>query len=842
MNTANMFFGIVAFLMILFVYINEMKNITEFIIKYKSIKDTARINMEQKCKNIYCEAETDRFQIAKNMYDLLLPNDIYNARTYTTMVMIFSILLFIYVFYLYVNFLNGIGKEINLGFMKINDTTVIIFFLFIITFITLLTNILLRYVPNDEVGYMKYFVKEAQDYQRITGFHITMFIFIFGLLFVYIFLKKNLDFLKPSSPDKISFIELFFYFLYFIFAFYFMFTMVNIVEAFRKNVVPVEIYEGDSDKGTGSNYQKHWTADTAHDSENYFYRIYFKLQEIPKAIFSSFKDYYQNYNINDVYIFKNLPIIGLVLFVLCIIIALIMICTYFFSNDKTQKTVGEYISILLPLVFLFFVIFSIVMFTSFNTAFNKYALYGVCKSSYARALNGLNNVVVPFIAMHEKDAGTGNNNLTDYRYNYIVLNVIISYFLNYVNLITNDENYSNSTKQIAISAKLKKFHDKKYIDDRRIKFNLINTNDTTDLAKFEAYYKELFKEILEYENRNIPDNLDPTDIQSRYVNLLNKIFFNKAEMATTNDITVFGYDSKLIKDSGKKDTAGNDLKTNNQDLVNKIRNAVYYYISKLENFNINIGKYNDIASTDRDTFSKDFLFYINDDNTIDPYKFIMIKGGISSDATLNSKYDGIYNYKSTDNKKNYVDSVINVFLTHIRSLYKDIYDSTSGYNGKSNEAKVTIFNTQIKTSLKMLSTTQQTGTEEIPKTRENTDDKLEYLFQAFKELKIKVDSKANYLVNVIETISNELNNTDAEIKLYEVTQTPPTTLLISIKNDAKLSEISNLKTKVDNNDEIDGLAILDDANYSARGRFVLTYATNIIVLGIVYLLVSRTNR
>jgi hypothetical protein len=825
MNTANTFFGIVAFLMILFIYINEMKNITEFIIKYKSIKDTARINMEQKCKNIYCEAETDRFQIAKNMYDLLLPNDIYNARTYTTIVMIFSIFLFIYVFYLYVNYLNDSRKEINLGFMKINDTTVIIFFLFIITFITLLTNILLRYTPYDKQGYINYFVKRwdknmNEKARNADYFHFITFSISSGLLLLYI-IYKNYKFYNLKNWSSI--IMLSFLSFYFVFAFYFMFNMVNIVEAFRKNVIPDDIYNDyASSMNYDGNYEKYWTADTAHDSEDYFYSIYFKLQEIPKLFFILFNhsDDKQKYNINDVYIFRNLPNIGLVLFVLCLIIGFVFM---FFKYDD----VGEYINMLLPLVFLFFLVFAIVMFTSFNTAFNKYALYGVCKSSYARALNGLNNVVVPFIAMHEKDAGTGNNNLTDYRYNYIVLNVIISYFLNYVNLITNDENYSTSEKKKATSEKLKKFHDKNYINDRQIKFNLINTNDITDLAKFEAYYKELFKEILEYENGNIPDNLNPTDIQTRYVDLLNKILSSPE----VSDKTLVQND---VKDSTKK--------TNNQDLVNKIRNAVYYYINKLENFNNKIGNYNDIAGQDRNGFLNDFLFYINDDNTIDPYKFIMIKGGIVSftDDTLMKKYDNIYNNESADNGKNNVDSIINVFLTHIRSLYKDIYDTTSGYNVKqTNEAKVTVFNTQIKTSLKMLSNTQGTDTKSIPKTRENTDDNLEYLFQAFKKLKIKVDSKANYLVNVIETISNELNNTDAEIKLYD---TMPKTLSIIIKDNAKLSDISKLKTIVDKNNEIEGVAILHEANKACKETFVLTYATNIIVLGIVYWCIASTKR
>ncbi len=831
MNTANMFFGIVAFLMILFVYINEMKNITEFIIKYKSIKDTARINMEQKCKNIYCEAETDRFQIAKNMYDLLLPNDIYNARTYTTMVMIFSILLFIYVLYLYV---------------KYNDNILLSGLILLSVLALILTNIILRYIPYDAAGYKNYFMKSNESRffpinsaRSADIFNLAIYISIGGLLIIVYGFKVYL--ITHNKEEKNKFYKsLYFFFLslYFVFAFYFMFNMVNIVEAFKTNVVPDDIYNDYHYVRDGGNYDEYWTADTAHDSEDYFYSIYFKLQEIPKYIFPLFNDNDDNqkYDINDVYIFRNLPNIGLVLFVLCLIIGFVLM----FSK---YDDVGEYISMLLPLVFLFFIIFVIVMFTTFNTAFNKYALYGVCKSSYARALNGLNNAVVPFIAMHEKDVGTGVNNLTDYRYNYIVLNVIISFFLNYVNMIENTrkveyipqiENeirtlklqYNNigESSEYLVGKILKKFKDKISINDIQSKFNRIKETDITDFDKFEAYYKELFKDILTYENGNIPD-IEPTEIETEYISLLNRIFFNKNKIIQNSDITL-NYDSLVSKDI-------TDKIINKSVLVDRIRYAVYYYINKLENFNNNIDKYNKIHDTERNTFLEDWLFYINDDNTIDPYKFIMIKTDIT-ESTIEKKipnYDRIY--------KDQVDKVINVYLTHIRSLYKDIYNNPGGYHYKGDgSGKVAIFNSQIKTSLKMLSNTQGTDTIDIQKTRENTDDKLEYLFQAFKKFKIKVDGKANYLTNVIETISNQLNNTDAEITVYTV----DTTTSLNIKHDdtIKLSEIKGLNVSVEQDNDIYGLDILKEANFNARERFVLTYATNIIILGIVYWMLSRT--
>ena len=74
--------------MMIIIYLNEMRNISMFIFNFNYIKDLARITMDEKCNGIYCEAETDRYQIAKNSYNLLMPNDVFNSKTYTIFVFI----------------------------------------------------------------------------------------------------------------------------------------------------------------------------------------------------------------------------------------------------------------------------------------------------------------------------------------------------------------------------------------------------------------------------------------------------------------------------------------------------------------------------------------------------------------------------------------------------------------------------------------------------------------------------------------------------------------------------------------------------------------------------------
>ena len=61
------------------------------------------MTMDEKCNGIYCEAETDRYQIAKNSYNLLMPNDVFNSKTYTILVFIISIMILIYYYRMLVN-------------------------------------------------------------------------------------------------------------------------------------------------------------------------------------------------------------------------------------------------------------------------------------------------------------------------------------------------------------------------------------------------------------------------------------------------------------------------------------------------------------------------------------------------------------------------------------------------------------------------------------------------------------------------------------------------------------------------------------------------------------------
>lgn len=182
-----------------------MRNISMFIFNFNYIKDLSKIVMEQKCNNIYCEAETDRYQIAKNSYNLLMPNDVFNSKTYTIFVFIISILVFIY--YHYILFEN---KTSSKSYYALN----------IFLLIILLTIIIYRYVPNDDAGYLNYFKDTPQLLRIIIGVSLA---FIAGILITYV----NTDSKNYNT------------YICYVISIIVLLNLMNIVMTFRSNTKPM---------------------------------------------------------------------------------------------------------------------------------------------------------------------------------------------------------------------------------------------------------------------------------------------------------------------------------------------------------------------------------------------------------------------------------------------------------------------------------------------------------------------------------------------------------------------------------------------------------------------------
>lgn len=142
--------------------------------KINYIKDVADINIKKHCNDIYCEAETARFKLADNSYSLISPNDIFNTKSYYFMIMIIVVLIYVNLFYNFIEYNNIYYKLINNidGDIVINIIRFLPYLLAIIIFAFIIVIIIARYVPYDKQGYINYFNYNNSYIDVINNFNI----------------------------------------------------------------------------------------------------------------------------------------------------------------------------------------------------------------------------------------------------------------------------------------------------------------------------------------------------------------------------------------------------------------------------------------------------------------------------------------------------------------------------------------------------------------------------------------------------------------------------------------------------------------------------------------------
>lgn len=175
------------------IYINELKNISLSLFKIYYIVNVSDINIKKYCNDIYCEAETARFKLADNSYNLISSNDIFNTKTYYYMIMILIILIYLNLFYNLIEYNNIFYPLINNidGNIIVNIIKFIPYILSFITFVAVLFIIILRYVPYDKEGYINYFnfndsyLKEINTLNiNSTYLYIILPIISLGLIYI----------------------------------------------------------------------------------------------------------------------------------------------------------------------------------------------------------------------------------------------------------------------------------------------------------------------------------------------------------------------------------------------------------------------------------------------------------------------------------------------------------------------------------------------------------------------------------------------------------------------------------------------------------------------------------
>ena len=210
-----------------------MRNISMFIFNFNYIKDLARIIMDEKCNGVYCEAETDRYQIAKNSYRLLMPNDVFNSKTYIIFTFIISIMIFIY-YYSMLDLSNYEGtRKQRILYVLIHASLLIILFGMII----------FRYIPYDEAGYLNYFKDFGKGSVKSNGFGsvVALLMYLFIPAFIVILKRDDIYELWGGTDTEKRFkgLNIFIALCCIIASITLMFNLMNIVMSFRTNTTPI---------------------------------------------------------------------------------------------------------------------------------------------------------------------------------------------------------------------------------------------------------------------------------------------------------------------------------------------------------------------------------------------------------------------------------------------------------------------------------------------------------------------------------------------------------------------------------------------------------------------------
>lgn len=232
------------------IFLNELKNITLSFFKINYLKDVADINIQKHCNNIYCEAETGRFNLAKNSYDLLLPNDNFNTKTYYYTILFVIVLLFIDLMYkfwkyndLFIPYLSNINGEYFIAYLKIFPYILSFLIVFILTVM-----IIRRYTPTSSTGYKAYFNTDNDVISDdIDTFNINVMLNQSkNIIIIFLVLYLICGFLSsiPSIPhdSRIDGLNYFYIAMAYIFilllCFYMMVNIINITMTFTDNDKP----------------------------------------------------------------------------------------------------------------------------------------------------------------------------------------------------------------------------------------------------------------------------------------------------------------------------------------------------------------------------------------------------------------------------------------------------------------------------------------------------------------------------------------------------------------------------------------------------------------------------
>jgi len=633
--------------MMIIIFINELKNVTLSFLKINYMKDVFKSNIDKNCNNIYCEAETSSFNLAKNSYELLLSNDIFNTKSYIFIIWFILILLFIHILYNFITlntiYIDKLEKSCDIQRIGFHWKECLKYFpyiinLFILIFIIVI--IILRYSPNEKRGYEDYFDKYIETISNYFNIFIVLYIIFYSFM-CFIMIQNN------DNTKKYAYI-LFITLIIFSFYIYLIINIMNILLTFRENN-NINTY---GDKGN---------KDLSYGTQNVFYEKYYDIIQ-ENYIFSE----NAKYDIKG-YLIKNIGTLLLFIIVFFILFSFtLFIIINFIIDGNNDYNISSYLNngiILKPFFIFILLVLFIFMFILFNTDYNKHVIFGVYNSFYKCKLNELNNLIIPYIKLHELKA---INNEDDFTEQYIITNILSS-IINNTLVMTSCGDFQDFGNKI--NNKLSEI-DGTFTQYDELSFSIIN-------ATYKKDFYEYYEKVL---SSNIDKKLVSTDTIYNYINNMHG---NKASyitiIPTISDINIqWNNNSTSINKTCVVNEIPNiHLVDNYIDMYKfKYRYRIFSIINickkifTKENSENNFEEYK--------TLLKYFKFYKDDKKNI-PHKFLInIKTNseyhnfIKSYKLIDKNYAVPFELNNIDTLNNTIDNnvflAINIFSTELKKI------------------------------------------------------------------------------------------------------------------------------------------------------------------------------
>jgi len=609
----------ILFIIMVVIFLNELKNITISFIKTKYFIDISKANLDKNCNNIYSQAETGSFNLAKNSFGILLANDIFNTKSYYFIILLILILLFFKLF-------NDFTKLNNPAIFGNYNTKVHRYFkeiilyyplIFIVIFgILIISMIARRNTPNENEGYDIYFKKHIHVIASLLYSFIVINVIGYFTLLCLMIEKSNKRF--SNIIINISFLILLNIYLYLIF------NIINIIFTFKNE----EVLDDSADVVN---------KDISYYTLTNFYKKYFDIID---------KDYTTSpescYNIGG-YIVKNIGSLLIYIF----IVFIIFIGIFLTIEDSFDVYYND--NILMPLFVFLILTLYIFLFVVFNTDYNKYVIYGVYNSIYKTKLNNLNNVVIPYIKLHQLKATTDSIVNHDFSEQYIITNIIASIINN--TLCMTSYNGKDNDNILDNFEQIKDIKYVKYTENSTEYKKSTNDYNRKDYDNFKEYYGIVLK------NR-IGIQLTRDNTIHNYITLI------------TNEQLLESDNTKNIWDNFEIETDVNEIP--NIHLIDSyIDMYKYKYRFRILNL-INICKiiFNDdnIFNPKFDNLKKKY-FYIGDKIQ---YKFLINIKNSAEYISFIEEYEIIINENRLETEKKIRENLQTSKLNFVKDRFKNI--------------------------------------------------------------------------------------------------------------------------------------------------------------------------